>query len=40
MQEHRVVPVDAGCYDFRIERASMNEGQDEIGAESGGDSHD
>jgi len=40
MQEHRVVPVDAGCYDFCIERVSMNEGQHKIGAEKGGYSHD
>ncbi len=40
MQEYRVVAVAASCYDFCIERASENEGQNKIGAESGGDSHE
>lgn len=30
----------AGCYDFCIERASENEGQSQIGAVNGGDSHE
>jgi hypothetical protein len=30
----------AGCYDFCIERASKNEGQSQIGAVNGGDSHE
>lgn len=40
MHEYRVVAVAAGCYDFCIERATTNEGQDNIRAESGGDSHE